>query len=68
MMGYDKFKHLNRTECCECINKHLLPIRTPNEICRKLNDMLKTSERQDKYMVIVCVLKISLIIYSVIVF
>jgi hypothetical protein len=51
LIGFEKFGHLDRTECCECISEHLIPIRQSNEISRKLADILKSEEKKEKFMV-----------------
>ncbi len=46
IMGYNKFKHLPKNECSKCINQHLLPNRTPDDIKKHLSLFSNSTERQ----------------------
>jgi hypothetical protein len=48
MFGNEKFGHLSKIECNELIHAHLLPIRSPFEIGKKLADLKKCHERREK--------------------
>ena len=46
IMGYNKFKHLPKSECSKCISQHLLSNRTPDEIKKHLSLFSNSEERQ----------------------
>lgn len=45
-MGFDKFKHLQKDECCQCIKEHLLPHRNCFDIKKQLNSISSSEVRQ----------------------
>ena len=45
-MGYNKFKHLQKNECCKCIHEHLLSNRSCDEIKKHLSLFSNSEERQ----------------------
>ncbi len=49
IMGFNKFKHLPKPECCECIREHLLPQRNCDEIKRQIS-LLTNSEQRQAYL------------------
>lgn len=46
IMGFNKFKHLPKSECCECIKEHLLPNRSCDDIRKQLNYFSNSEQRQ----------------------
>jgi hypothetical protein len=47
-MGFNKFKHLPKTECCQCIREHLLPQRSCDDIKKQLCNISNSEQRQLK--------------------
>lgn len=47
-MGINKFKHLPKTECCECIREHLLPQRTCDDIRKQFSNFSNQEQRQSQ--------------------
>lgn len=47
-MGFNKFKHLPKSECCECIKEHMLPIRSCDDIRKQLNNFSSSELRQNQ--------------------
>ena len=47
-MGFNKFKHLPKNECCQCIKDHLLPQRTSEDIKKQLSNISNSEQRQLK--------------------
>ena len=45
-MGFNKFKHLQKNECCQCIRDHLLPHRSVEDIKRQINANCYSDQRQ----------------------
>ena len=48
IMGFNKFKHLPKNECCQCIKDHLLPQRTSEDIKKQLSNISNSEQRQLK--------------------
>jgi hypothetical protein len=46
-MGFNKFKHLPKPECCECIKAHLLPHRSCDDIKKQLSSISNSEQRQN---------------------
>ena len=45
-MGFNKFKHLPKDECCQCIRDHLLVHRTCFDIKKQLSSISNSEQRQ----------------------
>jgi hypothetical protein len=45
-MGFYKFKHLPKSECCHCIKEHLLPHRSIAEIRHQISIISSSEQRQ----------------------
>jgi hypothetical protein len=45
-MGFNKFKHLPKVECCQCIKEHLLPHKSITEIRHQLSGISSSEQRQ----------------------
>jgi hypothetical protein len=52
LIGYEQFKHLRKTECAECIKQNILPIRTRDEIGRKITELFRGQDRKEKTLVV----------------
>jgi hypothetical protein len=48
-MGYNKFKHLPKAECADCIKEHLLPQRACDEIRRQLSLFSNSEQREASF-------------------
>ncbi len=46
IMGFDKFKHLPKDECCQCIKDCLLAHRSTSDIRKQLNSISNSEQRQ----------------------
>jgi len=46
IMGFDKFKHLPKDECCQCIKDYLLAHRSTTDIRKQLNSISNSEQRQ----------------------
>ncbi len=53
LLGYEQFKHLRKSECAECIKQNMLPIRSMDEIGRKLTELFRGQDRKEKTLVII---------------
>ena len=45
-MGFNKFKHLPKDECCQCIKEHLLPHRNCQDIKKQISQISNSEQRQ----------------------
>jgi hypothetical protein len=45
-MGFNKFKHLPKAECCQCIKENLLPQRSCDDIRKQLTNYSNSEQRQ----------------------
>ncbi len=45
-MGFNKFKHLPKSECCQCIREHLLGHRSCEDIKKQLSLISSSEKRQ----------------------
>ena len=45
-MGFNKFKHLPKDECCQCIREHLLPHRNRQDIKKQISQISNSEQRQ----------------------
>lgn len=45
-MGFNQFKHLPKSECCQCIKDHLLPHRSIHDIRKQLCNISNSEQRQ----------------------
>jgi hypothetical protein len=47
IMGFNKFKHLPKSECCRCIREHLLGHRSCEDIKKQLSLISNSEQRQN---------------------